>query len=107
MEGIRVLHHFKIEGEMARIRLIIYFLILMISDSKSLYDQMYLNSAIEYLQEYNGVNVKDLGFLVGPKFDNGDKSTMLEDLNEDLLEDIQDRNSEQKENSRFLSTFRA
>ena len=70
---------------------------LLISESKSTYETIYIDTAIDYLEEYNSVKVKDVGFLF-------DDKTYARD-NDTIIHDLFDRHSQMEESLRFLTTF--
>ena len=66
---------------------ILYLLTLFISQSKRSHDKLHINTAIQYLQDYNRTHIKDIGFVLTPSF-----------YSDSLIQDLHDRNSETQEN---------
>ena len=77
---------------------IYYQFVIFKCESKSTLDKVHLNHAIQYLQDYNQVNVKDVGVLSSSQFYVEDNS---------FLQDIHDRYSQIEENVRFFTFFHA
>ena len=80
MEAFCYLQITKVTSQKTMLLLTLFQVNLLISESKSTYETINIDTAIEYLEEYNSVKVKDVGFLFDNKTYAQDNETFIHDL---------------------------